>query len=71
MNLLVDEFISKRTSVYAELIWMRTGGGVFPQPTGGPIPATPDGSPAAQIETMLPSTSRNQTVASIGIVHKF
>ncbi|KXV01866.1 porin [Caballeronia megalochromosomata] len=71
VNLLVDEFLSKRTSVYLEVIWLRAGGGVFPRPVGGPLPATSDGTLASQIQTMNPSSSKNQAVASIGFVHKF
>ncbi|MFT4063736.1 porin [Paraburkholderia sp.] len=71
VNLLVDKFLSKRTSIYTEVIYLRAAGGDFPRPTGAPLPATSNGMLAAQIQTMLPSSGQNQAVVSVGLVHKF
>ncbi|WP_225034275.1 porin [Paraburkholderia sp. XV] len=71
VNLLVDKFLSKRTSIYTEVIYLCAAGGGFPRPTGGPLPATSNGMLASQIQTMLPSSGQNQTVVSVGLVHKF
>jgi predicted porin len=71
VNLLVDKFLSKRTSIYTEVIYLRAAGGGFPRPTGGPLPATSNGMLASQIQTMLPSSGQNQAVVSVGLVHKF
>ncbi|MFM0309067.1 porin [Paraburkholderia sp. RL17-383-BIF-A] len=71
VNLLVDKFLSKRTSIYTEVIYLRAAGGGFPRPTGGPLPATSNGLLASQIQTMLPSSGQNQAVFSLGLVHKF
>ncbi|TDY23360.1 putative porin [Paraburkholderia sp. BL6665CI2N2] len=71
VNLLVDKFLSKRTSMYTEVIYLRAAGGGFPRPTGGPLPATSNGMLASQIQTMLPSSGQNQAVVSVGLVHKF
>lgn len=71
VNLLVDKFLSKRTSLYTEVIYLRAAGGGFPRPTGGPLPATSNGLLASQIQTMLPSSGQSQTVVSVGLVHKF
>jgi GBP family porin len=71
INLLVDKYLSKRTSVYTEVIYLRAAGSNFPRPTGGPLPATSNGMLASQIQTMLPSSGQSQTVVSVGLVHKF
>jgi predicted porin len=71
VNLLVDKLLSKRTSVYTELIYLRAAGGGFPRPAGGPLPATSNGQLASQVQTMLPSSGQNQAVVSVGLVHKF
>lgn len=71
VNLLVDKFISKRTSFYTELIFLRAAGGGFARPTGAPLPATSGGLLASQIQTMTASSGQNQAVFSVGLVHKF
>jgi len=71
VNLLVDKFLSKRTSLYTEVIYLRAAGGGFSRPTGAPLPATSNGLLASQIQTLLPSSGQNQVVVSVGLVHKF
>jgi GBP family porin len=70
-NFLVDKYLSKRTSIYTEVVYLRAGGGNFPRPTGSPLPATSDGSLAAQIQTLSASSGKSQAVVSVGLVHKF
>lgn len=71
VNFLVDDFLSKRTSMYVEVVWLGASGGPFSRPTGSPLPATSDGALASQIQTFSASSTRNQAIASVGVVHKF
>ena len=70
-NFLTDYYLSKRTHIYLESVFERSAGGKFAIAAGGPITALANGAPAAQIEPLSPSSSRNQFVLSVGLVHKF
>ncbi|PUA18427.1 porin [Glaciimonas sp. PCH181] len=62
-SVLADYFLSKRTTLYAEGIYLRAG--------GDPFIAGANGGPAAQIQGLSASSTNSQALVRVGIRHSF